>query len=92
MSEIRKIVGLKYDPGEGVPQVIVKGAGAAADELLRVRRSAARRWCTTARSRSSPIARRWKRRSGEAYASLARCPRTFPAGAGQALGAGAWTR
>lgn len=37
MSEIRKIVGLKYDPGEGVPQVIVKGAGAAADELLRSR-------------------------------------------------------
>jgi len=37
MSEIKKIVGLKYDPGEGVPQVIVKGAGAAADDLLRQR-------------------------------------------------------
>lgn len=37
MSEIKKIVGLKYDPGEGVPQVIVKGAGAAAEELLRQR-------------------------------------------------------
>lgn len=37
MAEVRKVVGLKYDPGEGVPQVIVKGSGAAADELLRQR-------------------------------------------------------
>jgi flagellar biosynthesis protein len=37
MSELKKVVGLKYDPGEGVPQVIVKGAGVAADALLRSR-------------------------------------------------------
>ena len=37
MADLKKVVGLKYDPGEGVPQVIVKGSGAAADELLRQR-------------------------------------------------------
>ena len=37
MSELKKVIGLKYDPGEGVPQVIVKGAGATAEELLRRR-------------------------------------------------------
>ena len=37
MTGVKKVVGLKYDPGEGVPQVIVKGGGAAAEELLRQR-------------------------------------------------------
>ena len=37
MAELKKVIGLKYDPGEGVPQVVVKGAGAAAEELLRQR-------------------------------------------------------
>ena len=37
MAEVKKVVGLKYDPGEGVPQVIVKGSGAAAEALLRQR-------------------------------------------------------
>lgn len=37
MSELKKVVGLKYQPGEGVPQVMVKASGAAADELLRRR-------------------------------------------------------
>ena len=37
MPELKKVVGLKYDPGEGVPQVVVKGSGAAAEELLRQR-------------------------------------------------------
>ena len=37
MADLKKVVGLKYEPGEGVPQVIVKGAGAAAEELLRRR-------------------------------------------------------
>jgi len=35
MAEIKKVVGLKYDPGEGVPQVVVKGSGPAAEEILR---------------------------------------------------------
>ena len=37
MSELKKVVGLKYEPGEGVPQVMVKASGAAADVLLRRR-------------------------------------------------------
>jgi len=37
VADMKKVVGLKYEPGEGVPQVIVKGSGAAADELLRRR-------------------------------------------------------
>jgi flagellar biosynthesis protein len=32
---MRKVVGLKYEPGEGSPQVIVKGSGPASDEILR---------------------------------------------------------
>ena len=37
MTDLKKVVGLKYEPGEGPPQLIVKGSGAAADELLRRR-------------------------------------------------------
>lgn len=36
-SELRKVVGLGYEPGAGLPQVIVKGAGPAAEEILRRR-------------------------------------------------------
>jgi type III secretion system FlhB-like substrate exporter len=37
VADLKKVVGLKYDPAEGVPQVVVKGGGAAAEELLRSR-------------------------------------------------------
>jgi type III secretion system FlhB-like substrate exporter len=30
----RKVVGLAYTPGEGLPQVMLKGVGAIAEELL----------------------------------------------------------
>jgi flagellar biosynthesis protein len=33
----KQIVGLKYDVGEGLPQMILKGSGEAADEILRRR-------------------------------------------------------
>jgi type III secretion system FlhB-like substrate exporter len=32
-----KLVGLRYEPAEGLPQVILKASGAAADEVLRQR-------------------------------------------------------
>jgi type III secretion system FlhB-like substrate exporter len=37
MSDLR-IVGLRYEPDEGVPQVILKAGGELADEVLRARR------------------------------------------------------
>ena len=37
MSDTR-IVGLKYDPAEGLPQVVLKAGGELADEVLRARR------------------------------------------------------
>ena len=30
----KKVVGLKYEPGEGLPQVILKGHGPAAEEIV----------------------------------------------------------
>ncbi len=33
----KKVVGLRYEPQEGPPQVIVKGSGKMADEILRQR-------------------------------------------------------
>ena len=32
-----KLVGLRYEPADGLPQVILKASGAAADEVLRAR-------------------------------------------------------
>ena len=32
-----RVVGLRYEPDEGLPEVILKGAGPLADELLRQR-------------------------------------------------------
>jgi flagellar biosynthesis protein len=37
MTEAKKVVGLKYEAGEGLPQVVVKGSGPAAEEILRRR-------------------------------------------------------
>ncbi len=37
MTELKKVVGLKYEPAEGLPQVVVKGHGPAAAEILRSR-------------------------------------------------------
>ena len=37
VTELKKVIGLKYEAGEGLPQVVVKGSGPAADELLRRR-------------------------------------------------------
>jgi type III secretion system FlhB-like substrate exporter len=37
MSDMR-IVGLKYEPAEGPPQVVLKAGGELADEVLRARR------------------------------------------------------
>jgi flagellar biosynthesis protein len=34
-QKVKKVVGLKYEPGQGPPQVIVKGSGPASDEILR---------------------------------------------------------
>ncbi len=36
-SETKRVVGLRYEPGEGLPQVILKGAGPLAEEVLRRR-------------------------------------------------------
>ena len=36
-SEQKKVVGLRYEPGEGLPQVVVKGSGQLADAILRKR-------------------------------------------------------
>jgi flagellar biosynthesis protein len=33
----RRVVGLRYEPDEGLPEVILKGAGPLAEELLRRR-------------------------------------------------------
>lgn len=41
MSELVRIVGLKYEPGDGAPQVILKASGELAEEVLRRRRRAA---------------------------------------------------
>jgi type III secretion system FlhB-like substrate exporter len=37
MTEPRRLVGLKYEPAEGLPQVILKASGCAAEEVLRLR-------------------------------------------------------
>jgi|307.fasta_scaffold196942_2 type III secretion system FlhB-like substrate exporter len=37
MSDLR-IVGLRYEPAEGLPQVVLKAGGELADEVLRARR------------------------------------------------------
>lgn len=33
-ASVRKVVGLKYEIGEGLPQVILKGSGKLADEII----------------------------------------------------------
>lgn len=35
--QVRRVVGLKYAPEDGLPQVILKGAGPLAEEMLRRR-------------------------------------------------------
>jgi flagellar biosynthesis protein len=37
VTELKKVIGLKYEAGEGLPQVVVKGSGPAAEEILRRR-------------------------------------------------------
>jgi flagellar biosynthesis protein len=37
MSEPKKVVGLQYEVGQGLPQVILKGSGPLAEEILRRR-------------------------------------------------------
>lgn len=32
-----RLVGIKYEPGEGLPRIIVKGSGKAAEEMLNKR-------------------------------------------------------
>ncbi len=39
-NEPLRVVGLKYEPAEGLPQVILKASGDAAEEVLRRRRYA----------------------------------------------------
>ena len=34
-SEPKKVVGLAYEAGQGLPRVVVKGSGKMADEILR---------------------------------------------------------
>jgi len=34
-TEQKKVVGLRYEPAEGLPQLIVKGSGKMAEEILR---------------------------------------------------------
>ena len=36
-KEIKKVVGLQYTPGDGLPKVILKGSGKIADEILNER-------------------------------------------------------
>jgi type III secretion system FlhB-like substrate exporter len=36
-AERKRVVGLKYEPGEGLPQVVVKGSGEMAESILRRR-------------------------------------------------------
>jgi flagellar biosynthesis protein len=38
--KLTKVVGLAYEPGEGLPQVMLKGVGPVAEELIARRRSA----------------------------------------------------
>jgi len=38
-DESKKVVGLKYSPGEGLPKVILKGSGKIAEEILNNRNS-----------------------------------------------------
>ena len=38
-APIRRVVGLKYEPGAGLPQVVLKGAGPLAEEILARRRA-----------------------------------------------------
>jgi flagellar biosynthesis protein len=38
----KKVVGLRYEPGQGLPQVILKGSGPLAEEILQ-RRGLARK-------------------------------------------------
>lgn len=33
----QRVVGIKYDPAQGLPQIVVKGSGYVADEILRRR-------------------------------------------------------
>lgn len=33
-DKITRVVGLQYEPGEGLPQVIVKGSGQLANEMI----------------------------------------------------------
>jgi type III secretion system FlhB-like substrate exporter len=42
MDAPKKVVGLRYEPGQGLPQVILKGAGPLAEEILQ-RRGAGRK-------------------------------------------------
>lgn len=37
MSESKKVVGLQYEIGQGLPQVVLKGSGPLAEEILRRR-------------------------------------------------------
>ena len=39
--ETKKVVGLRYESGQGLPRVIVKGSGKAAEEILQRRTSQA---------------------------------------------------
>lgn len=36
-GESKKVVGLGYEPGQGLPRVVVKGSGKMAEEILRRR-------------------------------------------------------
>jgi len=36
-EKLTKVVGLQYEPGEGLPRVIVKGSGRVAEEILKKR-------------------------------------------------------
>lgn len=38
-SDVKKVVGVKYTPGEGLPTVILKGSGKIAEEILNKRNS-----------------------------------------------------
>jgi flagellar biosynthesis protein len=38
-APLKKVVGLQYEPGKGLPQVILKGSGLMADEILKRRDS-----------------------------------------------------
>lgn len=42
MNEPRRLVGLKYEPAQGLPQVILKASGETAEEVLRQRSRALR--------------------------------------------------